>query len=141
MIKQITINDLNFFNELGLLVNKNFTKLFNLNNIISTSYEYIYGYYENNSLIGFIHISKMYEVLDIINIVVNPQYRKLGIATKLINYIIDNFKDVKSIMLEVSENNKSAINLYNKLNFKQISERKNYYGESNALIMKRDVNI
>ena len=47
-------------------------------------------------------------------------------------------KEEKSILLEVNENNFSAIKLYRKNNFKEISVRKNYYGTGqNALIMIR----
>ena len=127
------------FNELGLLVNSNFLNIYKLEDILSNEYDYLYGYYLDDKLVAFIHVNKLYEVMDIVNVVVNPSYRKKGIATKLIDYAISQFDDLKSIMLEVNENNSNAISLYNKNNFKVINKRNNYYGSDAALIMKRDV--
>ncbi len=139
MIKKINIDDLITFNNIGVQVNNNFLALFNLKDIINSDYEYVFGYYIDNKLVGFIHISKLYENVDIINIVVDSSYRKQGIGSKLLNFIISLFDDCKTILLEVNENNKDAINLYKRNNFKVINIRTKYYGNDNALIMKRDV--
>lgn len=139
MINNINIDSLKEFNELGLLVNSNFLNIYKLEDILSNEYDYLYGYYLDDKLVAFIHVNKLYEVMDIVNVVVNPSYRKKGIATKLIDYAISQFDDLKSIMLEVNENNSNAISLYNKNNFKVINKRNNYYGSEAALIMKRDV--
>ena len=139
MVNKIDLKDEIRFNELGLLINCNFSNLYKLGQIINSQYDSIYGYYDNNFLVGFIHITKLYETVDIVNIVVDCQYRKKGIATKLINYVICLFDDIDNIMLEVNEKNLAAISLYKKNKFKIISKRKNYYGKDTALIMKRDV--
>lgn len=139
MINNISMDSLKEFNELGLLVNSNFFNIYKLEDILSNEYDYLYGYYLDVKLVAFIHVNKLYEVMDIVNVVVNPSYRKKGIATKLIDYAISQFDDLKSIMLEVNENNSNAISLYNKNNFKVINKRNNYYGSEAALIMKRDV--
>lgn len=139
MVDKISLKDSDKFYEFGELVNKKFKKLFNLEDILNSNYEYLLGYYEEDSLVGFIHYSKMYETVDIINIVVDGKKRQCGIATKLINEMINSFEDVNNIMLEVNENNLSAINLYKKNNFYVINKRENYYGSESALIMKRDV--
>lgn len=133
------MDSLKEFNELGLLVNSNFLNIYKLEDILSNEYDYLYGYYLDDKLVAFIHVNKLYEVMDIVNVVVNPSYRKKGIATKLIDYAMSQFDDLKSIMLEVNENNSNAISLYNKNNFKVINKRNNYYGSEAALIMKRDV--
>lgn len=133
------MDSLKEFNELGLLVNSNFLNIYKLEDILSNEYDYLYGYYLDDKLVSFIHVNKLYEVMDIVNVVVNPSYRKKGIATKLIDYAMSQFDDLKSIMLEVNENNSNAISLYNKNNFKVINKRNNYYGSEAALIMKRDV--
>ena len=73
------------------------------------------------------------------NIIVNKNYRDKGIGTKLLNYIVDNYKDINSIMLEVRESNNAAIEFYKKNNFKVINVRKRCFGNEDALIMKRDV--
>lgn len=139
MINNIELKDLENFNELGLLVNNNFTNVYKLSEILESDYDYLYGYYDNDILVGFIHITKIYETIDIVNIVVKPFYRKKGIATLLINYMVNLFTDAEEILLEVNENNIPAISLYQKNNFAVINKRNNYYGSDAALIMKRVV--
>lgn len=139
MVSKIVIEELERFNELGLIVNKNFSNVYKLNDIIDSQYDDVYGYYVDSILIGFIHISKLYETMDIVNVVVDNEYRKQGIATKLIDYVIKLYDDVENIMLEVNENNIAAISLYKKNGFEIINKRNNYYGSDSALIMKRVV--
>lgn len=89
--------------------------------------------------VGYIEIQKLYEVLDIIDIVIYEEYRKKGFASKLLQYVIDNNKNVEKIMLEVREDNYPAIKLYEKFDFKKIGERKKYYKDKSAYIMERVV--
>ena len=70
------------------------------------------------------------------NLFVNEENRRQGIATTLMNKMI-NEEEYSRIMLEVNENNNPAIRLYNKLGFKEISLRERYYGEDTALIMEK----
>ena len=139
MVNKISLEDLEVFNKLGLQVNSNFSNLYNLSKIIESQYDYVYGYYLDDKLVGFIHVTKLYETMDIVNIVVDREVRKQGIATKLINYVIDLFDDIDNVMLEVNENNIPAISLYKKNYFEIINKRNNYYGSDAALIMKRVV--
>lgn len=139
MISNTSLDDKDSFYELGRLLKSNFESLFNLENILSSSYDFVYGYYIDNKLVAFIHINKMYENVDIVNIVVDSKYRRKGIGKELIEYIVNNFEDINSIMLEVNENNIPAINLYRKLNFYEVNRRLKYYGNDTAIIMKRDV--
>jgi len=139
MVNKVDISEIERFNELGLLVNSNFSNIYKLNDIIDSQYDTVYGYYLDNILVGFIHISKLYETMDIVNIVVDMKYRNRGIATKLITYVESIYDDIDNIMLEVNENNKNAISLYEKCGFKVINKRNNYYGSDAALIMKRVV--
>ena len=139
MVNSLTINDLDRFNELGKCIKSNFSEVFKLNEILLMDYNLVFGFYDNNKLIAFIHIIKMYESVDIVNIVVDKFYRHQGIATRLINYVIDSFDDVESIILEVNENNKIAVECYRNNNFYEINRRHKYYGDEDAIIMKRDV--
>jgi len=141
MINSVNIKDNERFIEIGLLVNGDFSKLFNLEFIINSDSEDVFGYYDNNKLVGFIHVLKTFECVEIINVVVDIEYRKQGIASKLINYVVDYYDDLEYILLEVNEHNEKAINLYNKLEFKVINVRKKYYGNDDALIMRKEVNI
>lgn len=139
MVNKVSLEYLDAFNKLGFQVNSNFSNLYNLSKIIESQYDYVYGYYLDDKLVGFIHVTKLYETMDIVNVVVDREVRKQGIATKLINYVIDLFDDIDNVMLEVNENNIPAISLYKKNNFEIINKRNNYYGSDAALIMKRVV--
>ena len=124
--------------KLGKIVNEDFEKLFKINNLNRTEKIYVYLY--DNKVTGFIHISSNYEIIDILNIVVDPKYEKQGIGTKLINYIIKKKDTIASkIMLEVREDNLKAINFYQKNHFTIIAKRQNYYKNKDALIMERNI--
>lgn len=141
MISKLDIKDIDSFNKIGLLVNNNFVNLFKLEYIIDSKDEDVYGYYDKDKLVGFVHVLKTFECLEIINVVVDTDYRKKGIATKLIDYLNECYSDIEYILLEVNENNSNAISLYNKLGFDVINVRKKYYGNDDALIMRREVNV
>ena len=88
MIDKVSLDYIDEYNHLGYTLNKNFSYLFNLEETINKPYNYIYGYYENDKLIGFIHILLTIDEADIVNIIVDDYYRKKGIGKKLIEYTI-----------------------------------------------------
>ena len=90
-------------------------------------------YIEN---VGYAVIRKLYEHLDITEVFIEEELRRKGYAFKILNYIIEKNSNMK-IMLEVREDNIPAINLYKKLGFKKINERKNYYKDKTAIIMEK----
>ena len=137
MINKVVFSDLERFNELGRLVNDNFANLFNFSSLMSSKADDIYGYYEGEELLGFIQISKSFETLDIVNIVVDTNKRNIGIGTKLVDYVCSLYDDVDNVMLEVRESNENAIKLYKKCGFEEINRRKKYYGNEDAIIMKK----
>ena len=94
----------------------------------------IYEEYFENIFAGYLITYDNVDSLDIFEIAVDKNFRKKGIASKLLNRI----NDERKILLEVSEKNKVAINLYKKNGFKMISRRKNYYLDgSDAIVMIR----
>lgn len=133
MVNNCNICDIERIIELGKLINNDFNKVNNINEIIDKGN--IIGYYEDNKLIGFIIFEDIYEVMDILYIVVDPIYRRNGIGSKLMEYLLEN-KDYERIMLEVRCDNSSAIKLYKKYNFKIINIRKNYYMNNDAYVME-----
>lgn len=139
MIDNVTIMYKEQFYALGSLVRVDFAKLFSLEEILLSKYDYVLGYFVESQLVGFVHFTKLYETIDIVNIVVSEQYRKQGIATQLLTAVFSKFSDVTSILLEVNEKNQSAIHLYLKNYFYEIHRREKYYGNDTAIIMKRDV--
>lgn len=81
--------------------------------------------YNHNRLVGFITINtkskKFGGCLYIVNIVVDKEYQRRGVATKLILKAILTAKEKTQnliVALEVDKTNLKAINLYKKLGFK-----------------------
>ena len=96
----------------------------------------IYNYIENDIVLGYSEIRLVDGVLDIMNLFVNEDSRRKGIATSLMNKVFEEDK-YNRIMLEVNENNKEAMRLYSKLGFKEISIRERYYDKDSAIIMEK----
>lgn len=91
-----------------------------------------------NEVVGFAGIWKSVDDIHITNIVTKISKRHTGIASKLLEKLIEVSKSehTTSLTLEVNENNTNAIKLYEKYNFKKLGIRKNYYGQNeNAIIM------
>lgn len=139
MVKRISIEDQDRYYSLGSLIKDDFGKFYSLDDLLNRSYIYIFGYYDKDKLVGFIHVSKSYEVIDIDNIVVDSDYQRKGIAKELLNYIFNYFEDATSYILEVREDNKAAINLYKSFDFKVINKRDKYYDDVDAFIMRKNV--
>lgn len=135
MISKLTKEEVQEVIQLGTMLNPNFSKLFHIENLNSN--ETIYIYKENNINKGFIHIQNGIDIIDLLNIIVKPEFQNQGIGSILLKYIIDNKQD-KKIMLEVRSKNINAIKLYQKYDFKIINIRKNYYKDDNAIIMERN---
>ena len=132
MVNSPSISDIDTIKKLGLLLNDNFIKTNNIEEIINN--KEIIGYYILDKLVGFIIFKKLYETIDILYVVVEPDYRKKGIGSKLLNEIIK--MEGKHIMLEVNTKNIAAINIYKRNNFKIINTRKNYYKTDDAYVME-----
>lgn len=139
MIKNLSLADEEAFYKLGLLLKKKFTSLYNFEEILSSSYQQVWGYFIENELVGFVHLSISFESVDILNIVVNPSFRRRGIASILMENILNIYPNCEQLFLEVRVDNLPAINLYNKLGFREINRRKNYYGDVDALVMERNI--
>ena len=139
MIKNLSLADEEAFYKLGLLLKKKFTSLYNFEEILSSSYQQIWGYFIENELVGFVHLSISFESVDIVNIVVNPSFRRRGRASILMENILNIYPNCEQLFLEVRVDNLPAINLYNKLGFREINRRKNYYGDVDALVMERNI--
>ena len=135
MISKLTKEEVQEVILLGTMLNPNFSKLFHIENLNSN--ETIYIYKENNINKGFIHIQNGLDIIDLLNIIVKPEFQNQGIGSILLKYIIDNKQD-KKIMLEVRSKNINAIKLYQKYDFKIINIRKNYYKDDDAIIMERN---
>ena len=75
-----------------------------------------------------------YEESNLLNIGVNPKFQRQSMATQMMQrlFLISRINHAKHMWLEVRESNLAAINLYQKLDFKTIGKRKNYYKYTDA---------
>lgn len=79
----------------------------------------------------------------ILNLCVDPMYRKLGYGDRLLDEILLRARqaEVNQIFLEVRPSNESAISLYQKKGFRQIAFRPAYYqahkGREDAAVLSK----
>ena len=98
--------------------------------------------FDDNQLVGYVGVMITFDTADIIKVGVKKEYQGKGYSNRLMYLLLQVLKDngVKYVMLEVEHSNYKAINLYLSCGFKEISERKNYYGvNSHAKIMRLEL--
>lgn len=93
-------------------------------------------YIVDNKIVGYLKYTILYEKVEIEDLKVEPYYQRQHIASKLMDYLLNEVKDKINITLEVNVNNIKAINLYNKYGFQEVSIRKNYYGPEDGILME-----
>ncbi len=81
--------------------------------------------------------------LELHTIATSPGYQKLGLAKKMIKFMINyaHKHKLKHIFLLVRPSNLAALSLYNSFDFKTIGLRPNYYAnnQEDAFLMKLDL--
>lgn len=96
----------------------------------------------DDEIVCFGGFKKIIDEADIMNIITKKSKRNMGFARLILNELINIAKEenLKSITLEVNENNKPAIHLYELFEFKQVGFRKKYYnGTDNAILMTLNI--
>jgi len=89
---------------------------------------------------GFIVLRFISPEAEILNIAVHPDARRNGLGRSLLEGAISSLSastDLK-VFLEVREKNTTARSFYTSLGFREISVRKNYYPDDNAVILEAD---
>ncbi len=137
MIRIANLEDLTAIDSIGTLIKDNFSKQNHTRERINLDYVKIFVYEDQSIIKGFIETECHYETTDLINIAVLKKYQNQGIASSLLNYVIENINQ-QNIILEVNENNIKAIKFYQRNNFKEINRRNKYYDNLyDAIIMER----
>lgn len=96
---------------------------------------------DGGSVVGYGLISVSGGEGHVLNICIKPQYQRQGLGMRMMKHLIKQcrFVDADSVYLEVRVSNHGAFDLYTKLGFVQISERKDYYpatnGREDALVL------
>ena len=96
---------------------------------------------DGEKVVGFYECSIILDEAELFDIAVREEYQGKKLSNILMNHLIENcrHRNVRTIFLEVNINNTKAINLYDKFGFKEYSRRKNYYGDSDAVLMKLEL--
>jgi ribosomal-protein-alanine N-acetyltransferase len=100
------------------------------------------GAFDGERLIGYVINSRYVDAWHIMNVAVDPDYRRRGIATRLLEHVFESTRDDqrRGYTLEVRVSNDRAISLYEKLGFERQGLRRGYYTDNreDALIMWKD---
>lgn len=113
------------------LIDKDFIVKDYFKNIVKNEDNILFCYEENNTIKGYIYLKfvnndeKKGYLID--GLYVEEEYRKNGIASKLIEHALTVIKNIDFIDINVMAHNIDAINLYKKFGFNEfkISLRKN----------------
>lgn len=83
----------------------------------------------SGKIVGYICVRQVLDEGHVLTLAVHPEFRRGGIASTLISYILDVLKAnaCKRVFIEVRVSNEKARKLYEQFDFRAISIRKNYY--------------
>lgn len=101
--------------------------------LVAVHHEAVVGYIGSQSVLG---------EADVMNLAVDPEYRRKGIAAALLKRLQKELEErsVYSLTLEVRASNEAAIDLYHKHGYIQVGRRPNYYHrpKEDALILRKE---
>ena len=100
------------------------------------------GAFEGDDLLGYVINSRYVDAWHVMNVAVDPERRRRGIATSLLERLFELTRDDerRGYTLEVRISNEDAIRLYEQLGFEPRGIRRGYYTDNkeDALIMWRE---
>jgi ribosomal-protein-alanine N-acetyltransferase len=100
------------------------------------------GAFEGERLMGYTINSRYVDAWHVMNVAVDPEYQRRGVASQLLERLFELTADDerRGYTLEVRVSNQDAIRLYEKLGFEPRGIRRGYYTDNreDALIMWRD---
>ena len=110
-----------------------------LNELVSNKFAHYHVARLNGHIIGYAGLWKVLDEGHITNIAIHPDFRRVGIASKLVDFVISfcSEQSIASLTLEVRKSNLAAQSLYKKYGFVEAGIRKAYYSDNNedAIIM------
>jgi ribosomal-protein-alanine N-acetyltransferase len=100
------------------------------------------GAFDGDRLVGYTINARYVDAWHIMNVAVDPDYHRRGIATSLLSALFEITKsdEQRGYTLEVRVSNGDAIRLYEHLGFEQRGLRRGYYTDNreDAIIMWRE---
>ncbi len=106
---------------------------------LSSKYTQAIGAFCEDKLVGYLMWIFVGDAFEILNVATDPLMRRCGIAGRMITLLAGYAREcgIFNILLEVRESNTPARTLYEKIGFKPVGVRKNYYKNpvENAILM------
>lgn len=100
---------------------------------------------EDGRVLGYVGSQTVLDETDMMNVAVSAQARRRGIAQALVEDLCDRLRQRggRFLTLEVRASNAPAICLYEKLGFRQVGRRPNYYShpKEDGLILRKEWEI
>ena len=100
------------------------------------------GAFDGSDLVGYVINSRYVDAWHVMNVAVDPEHQRRGVATALLERLFELTRDDerRGYTLEVRVSNDGAIQLYEQLGFESRGIRRGYYTDNreDALIMWRD---
>lgn len=97
---------------------------------------------DDNRVVGYVGSQSVMGWSDMMNLAVRPEYRRRGVAERLVQELIIGLRDRENtcLTLEVRVSNDPAIALYEKMGFTAVGRRPNYYHnpKEDALILRKE---
>lgn len=97
---------------------------------------------DDDRVVGYAGSQSVMDQADMMNIAVDSQFRRQGVAGSLVDALICRLceKKVTSLTLEVRVSNDAAISLYAAKGFAEVGRRPNYYSrpKEDALILRKE---
>lgn len=100
-------------------------------------FSFLYVLEENHKIVGYVGFWEMFEQAQITTIAVDQTMRNKGYGKMLLSFVMQEMKrnGCELITLEVRKSNVVAQQLYASFGFVVCGERKNYYGDEDAILM------
>ena len=113
---------------------------------IHSPYDVYYVWEQDQRILGYCNLRFLAGEGEIQRIAVLPRYRRLGLARKMMDAMVEYVKNQRAsvISLEVRESNRPARSLYESYGFRAEAVRKGYYrnpSEDAVIMWKRDVGV
>lgn len=98
-------------------------------------------YLIEEKIVGFINYYLIYDRIEIVNFNVLSYFQNRHVGSNLLEQLISFAikEKVKNITLEVRKDNEKAIYLYQKYGFKEVAIRKNYYNDTDGILMEKEL--
>jgi len=108
-----------------------------LGNPVSNAYTINIAQGRGEQLAGYVIFWLVHGEAHILDIAVAPEHRRAGVARTLLSAVLDKMRAsmVFEVFLEVRRSNAAARALYREFGFREVYERKRYYGDEDAVVM------